>query len=194
MDIIEGLLNRRSCRKFTQQPVEKEKVIKILECASFAPSPANKQPWEFVVTSNYRYNQELKTAVEKTKDKLAIKSGWKWLTSYSVDFLLQAPVLIVVTGDPERNGAEQFLDEPGKGYEHGCCAAIENMLLAAHGLGLATLWFSLFEKRDVRRIFGVDEKLDPVAIVCLGYTDGRISAPARKELASKVKFLTGEMN
>ena len=103
--------------------------------------------------------------------------------------MLEAPVLIVVTGDPERNGAEQFLDEPGRGYDHACCAAIENMLLAAHGLGLATLWFSLFEKRDARRIFGIADNLDPVAIVCLGYTDVSPSAPARKELAAKVKFL-----
>ncbi|MDR3563925.1 MAG: nitroreductase family protein [Negativicutes bacterium] len=187
--MFEALLGRRSCRHFLARPVEQEKIMKILECAIFAPSPANKQPWEFVVTSNPKYNHELKAAVEVTKGKLAERSGWKWLPSFSVDFLLEAPVLIVVNGDPERNGAEQFLDEPGKGYEHGCCAAIENMLIAAHGLGLATLWFSMFEKRDVRKIFGVDKKLDPVAIICLGYTDVSITAPARKDFATKVKFL-----
>lgn len=189
MDVFEALLGRRSCRRFTAQSVEQEKILKILECAIFAPSPANKQPWEFIVASNSRYNQELKSAVEVTKEKLAVRSGWKWLPSFPVDFLLEAPVLLVVIGDPERNGAEQFLDEPGRGYEHGCCAAIENMLLAAHGLGLAALWFSMFEKRDVRKIFGIDEKLDPVAIVCLGYTDVRSSAPARKDVSTKVKFL-----
>lgn len=189
MDVLEALLARRSCRRFTAQAVEREKIMKILECAIFAPSPANKQPWEFIVTANPKYNQELKVAVEATKEKLAAKSGWKWLKTYAVDFLLEAPVLIVVTGDPERNGAEQFLDEPVMGYEHACCAAIENMLLAAHGLGLATLWFSLFEKQDARSIFGIDEKLDPVAIICLGYTDAQSQAPARKELAAKVRFL-----
>jgi len=189
LEMFEALLTRRSCRRFIDQPVEREKIMKILECAISAPSPANKQPWEFIVTENPKYAQEFKVAVETVKEKLAVRSGWKWLLTYSVDFLLQAPVLIVVTGDPERNGAEQFLDEPGIGYEHACCAAIENMLLAAHGLGLAALWFSLFEKRDARRIFGVDEKLDPVAIVCLGYTDIRSIAPARKDLATKVNFL-----
>lgn len=189
MELLEALLTRRSCRRFIDRPVEREKIMKILECAVSAPSPANKQPWEFIVTENPKYNRELKLAVEAIKGKLAVKSGWKWLPAYSMDFLLQAPVLVVVTGDPDRNGAEQFLDEPGKGYEHACCAAIENMLLAAHGLGLATLWFSMFEKRDARKIFGVDEKLDPVAIICLGYTDISSSAPARKDLTTKVKFL-----
>ena len=189
MEIVEALLNRRSCRKFTGQPVEREKITKILECANFAPSPANKQPWEFVVTANPKYNLELKNRVEATKEKMAAKSGWKWLPDYQVDFITEAPVLIVVTGDPERNGAEQFLDEPGKGYEQACCAAIQNILVAAHGLGLATLWLSLFEKRDARTVFNIDEKKDPVAIICLGYSQGITTAPARKELSSKVIFL-----
>ena len=189
MEIIDALLTRRSCRKYNQKPVEKEKLETILQCAILAPSPANKQPWEFIVSTNPRYHQELQSAVEKTKTKLAERSGWKWLTPYSVDFLRETPVLIVVTGDPERNGVEQFLDEPGKGYEHACCAAVENILLAAHGLGLAALWFSLFEKADARRIFGIDEKLDPVAIVCVGYTDSKSTAPARKDLATKVRYL-----
>ena len=189
MDIIEALLNRRSCRKFTGQPVEKEKITKILECANFAPSPANKQPWEFVVAANPKYNLDLKRKVAATKEKVAAKSGWKWLPAYQVDFITEAPVLIVVTGDPERNGAEQFLDEPGKGYEQACCAAIQNILVAAHGLGLATLWLSLFEKRDARAIFKIDEQKDPVAIICLGYPQGVTLAPARKELSSKVIFL-----
>jgi nitroreductase len=189
MNVIETLLTRRSCRKFIQKPVEREKIETILQCAIFAPSPANKQPWEFIVSTNPKCNQDLKSAVERSKLEIADRSGWKWLTPYSVDFLLEAPVLIVVTGDPERNGAEQFLDEPGKGYEHACCAAIENILLAAHGLGLAALWFSLFEKRDARRIFGIDEQADPVAIVCLGYSDVSSAAPARKALTTKVKYL-----
>lgn len=189
MDIIEALLSRRSCRRFTSQPVEKEIIMKILECAAFAPSPANKQPWEFIVAANPRYNRELKHRVETAKEKLAVRSGWKWLPTYRVDFITEAPVLIVVTGDPEKNGAEQFLDEPGKGYEQACCAAIQNILLAAHGLGLATLWLSLFEKTDARSIFGLDEKQEPIAIICLGYPAGPVTAPARKDLSTKVKFL-----
>jgi Nitroreductase len=189
MEVLEALLERRSCRHFTTRPVEREKITKILECAVFAPSAANKQPWQFIVTSNPKYHQELKSVVDTTKEKLAARSGWKWLPSFAVDFLLEAPVLIVVTGDPQRNGAEQFLDQPWKGYEYSCCAAIENMLIAAHSLGLASLWFSMYEKRDVRKIFNIDEKMDPVAIICLGYTDTPIAAPMRKDLAVKVKYL-----
>jgi nitroreductase len=189
MDVIEAILGRRSCRRFAARPVEQEKIDQILDCAIFAPSAANKQPWEFVVTSNHKYKIELKAVVDATKDKLAARSGWKWLPAYQTDFLLEALVLIVVTGDPERNGAEQFLDQPGHAYEHGCCAAIQNMLLAAHGLGLGTLWFSLFEKDDVRRIFAIPANRDPLAIICLGYPESVGAAPARKPAAEKVRYL-----
>ena len=87
MELLEALLTRRSCRRFIDRPVEREKIMKILECAVSAPSPANKQPWEFIVTENPKYNRELKLAVEAIKGKLAVKSGWKWLPAYSVDFL-----------------------------------------------------------------------------------------------------------
>lgn len=189
MECLEAIKERRSCRAFTDRPVEREKLTAVLEAALIAPSPANKQPWEFIVTSNPAYNARLKETSEATKQKLAARSGWKWLPTFSIDFLLQAPTLIVVLGDPAKNGAEQFLDEPSPGYLEACSAAIQNMLLAAHDQGLATLWFSLFEKRDVREIFAIGDGKDPVAVICIGYSQRALTAPARKGLDEKVKFL-----
>ncbi|MDR7867055.1 MAG: nitroreductase family protein [Sporomusaceae bacterium] len=189
MECRDAITGRRSCRSFTGRAVEKEKLTAILEAALVAPSPANKQPWEFLVAADPQYNARLKDASEKTKHKLAARSGWKWLPTFNIDFLLQAPVLIVVLGDPSKNGAEQFLDEPSPGYLEACSAAIQNMLLAAHDQGLATLWFSLYEKSDIREIFAIDDDKDPVAVICVGYSERLAAAPARKTLDEKVKFL-----
>ncbi|AOT70647.1 nitroreductase family protein [Geosporobacter ferrireducens] len=189
MDCIEAILGRRSCRSFKNQKIEEGKITAILECALYAPSPANKQPWEFIVVENPEYNQKLKDAVERSKEKIAEKSGWSWVPKYNVDFINQAPTLIVVVGDPSKNGAEQFLEEPSQGYEHACSAAIQNMLLAAHSMGLESLWLSLFEKKDVRKIFEIDEDKDPVAIICLGYPEHIGQAPTRKSIESKVRFI-----
>ena len=189
MECREAITGRRSCRAFTGQPVEKEKLTAILEAAIYAPSPANKQPWEFLVATDPKYNARLKETSEITKQKLADRSGWKWLPTFNLGFLLEAPVLIVVLGDPSRNGAEQFLDEPSTGYLEACSAAIQNMLLAAHDQGLATLWFSLYEKSDVRKIFAIDDDKDPVAVICVGYSQRPLVAPARKGIEEKVKFL-----
>lgn len=59
MDCIDAILGRRSCRSFKNQPVEPDKIQTILRCAIYAPSPANKQPWEFIVVQNPTYNQRL---------------------------------------------------------------------------------------------------------------------------------------
>ena len=112
MDVFEAIKGRRSCLKFIEYPVEREKIIKMLGCAIYAPSPANKQPWEFIVTNNMRYNQMLKKVAESTKEKLAARSGWKWLATFNINFITEAPILIVVVGDPKQHGAEQFLDAP----------------------------------------------------------------------------------
>lgn len=190
MECLEAILGRRSCRSFKNQPVEKEKINSMLEAAFYAPSPANKQPWEFIVVNNQQYNARLKETSEVTKEKLAARSGWKWIPTFSIDFLLQAPILIVVVGDPTRNGAEQFLDEPSPGYIEACSAAIQNMLLVAHTQGLGTLWFSLYEKNDARKIFDISVDKDPVGIICVGYPE-RVSstAPFRKGIEDKVRYI-----
>lgn len=189
MECMEAILGRRSCRSFKSQPVEKEKIAAMLEGAIYAPSPANKQPWEFIVVTDQAYNEQLKATSELTREKLAARSGWAWLPNFRIDFLLQAPVLVVVVGDPARNGAEQFLDVPSPGYLEACSAAIQNLLLGAHAQGLATLWFSLYEKSDVRKIFRISEEKDPVAIICVGYAETVGTAPQRKGIRDKVTYI-----
>ena len=59
MDCFDTIIGRRSCRNYKADSVEKGKIIKILEAATFAPSPVNKQPWEFIVVNNYDYKKKL---------------------------------------------------------------------------------------------------------------------------------------
>ena len=87
MDCFETIIGRRSCRNYKQDPVEKEKIGKILEAATFAPSPVNKQPWEFIVVNNSGYKQKFRAAADATRQKLAERSGWKWLPAFNIEFL-----------------------------------------------------------------------------------------------------------
>lgn len=189
MDCMEALLGRRSCRNFKPDPIEKEKVLKMLEAATYAPSPAHKQPWEFIVVNNLAYNKKIKEHGELVKAKVAERSGWTWLPSFNIDFLMQSPTMIVVLADPSKYGGEHFLDEPSLGYLEGCACAVQNMMLAAHAQGLGTLWWSLFEKKDVRKIFGISEDKDPIGIVCVGYPQKLGNAPVRKSLEEKVRYI-----
>ena len=189
MDCFETIIGRRSCRNYKPDPVEKEKINKILEAATYAPSPVNKQPWEFIVVNNSDCKKKFSDAADATRQKLAERSGWKWLPVFNIDFLLQVPTLIVVIGDPSKNGAEQFLDEPGSGYLESCSCAIQNMLLAAHAQGLGSLWYSLFEKEDIRKIFDISEEKDPIGLICIGYPEIAGSAPRRKSVEEKTRYI-----
>lgn len=189
MDCLEAIKTRRSCRNYLEKTVERDKLHRILEAASYAPSPVNKQPWEFVVVINVLCKKQFFAAAEATRLKLAEKSGWKWLSAFNIAFLSEAPVLVAVLGDPAKNGAEQFLDEPGNGYIEACSCAVQNMLLAAHAEGLGSLWYSLFEQKDAREIFGLPADKVAIGVVCLGYAEREASAPRRKSVEEMTRFI-----
>jgi nitroreductase len=189
MDVLTAIKERRSCRKFHPEAVSDADVEKILEAGNWAPSPANQQPWEFVVITNAGIKERNFTESEVCKKKLFERSGWKWLEKFPIDFVKEAPVIIAVVGDPKKSGADMFLDEgTGRGYLEGCSAAAQNMMLAAHALGLGTLWFSLFEAAAVRQILRLDAGKDPVALLCIGKPVSS-GATKRKDFREKTTYL-----
>ncbi len=123
------------------------------------------------------------------KQDLLQKSGWKWLGRYNVDFLLSAPALIAVVGDPDKTGADKFIEVGGVVYQHACAAAVQNMLLAAHALGLGSLWFTLFDAEVMRNILGVQSGKVPLAVVCLGKPSGEPLQVHRKAASEKTRFI-----
>ncbi|MCR4400834.1 MAG: nitroreductase family protein [Syntrophomonadaceae bacterium] len=188
MELMEALRTRRSCRNFLGTPVEEEKLQVVLEAAGWAPSVMNLQPWRFIVVKNPEVKQALQRAAEDAVRLAYERSGWKWLGKYRVDFLSQAPVVIVVTADPRDTGADQFL-RPPSGYAMSCCAAIQNLMLAAHDLGLATLWYSLFDKQTVSHILGLPPHIEVISLVVLGYPAGALPAVPRRPIAELTTVL-----
>lgn len=180
MDIFAALRQRWSCRNYKSLDIEEEKLMKILEAGGWAPSVMNLQPWRFYVIKNPALKQHLKDHCEALAQTIFAKSGWKWVSKYSFEFLVQAPVLIAVAADPKDTGADQFIKEQGTGYAYSCCAAIQNIMLASHALGVDTLWFSLYDTPAAKEILGIPPHLDLVSIVVAGY-----SADPEKHLPRK---------
>ncbi len=189
MDIFTAIKERRSCRNYASEPIDEETLSKILECATWAPSPANNQPWEFVVITNDEVKAKILDEAEHRKQAVFEASGWNWLNKYRVDFLKQVPAIVAVLGDPKKTGADMFLPEGNVAYQHACAAAIQNMMLAAHAFGLGTLWFTLFDKNAVREILGVGEEKDPLALICMGKPGGDPLQTPRKSLEKKATFM-----
>lgn len=205
MELFEAIRERRSYRSFSNKQVEDSKIDTILEAANMAPSPANSQPWEFIVISGDTAREQLyrlsKTAMENgtievhgfsyvrpvpTED--GIGEEGKSSAGYSLEFLLRVPTVIAVVGLP-RTGIRQTMRERVKdGYKYACAAAIQNMLLAAQAQGLGSLWFTLFDAHLVSQYLHIDSAKHLVALVCIGYPDDpKPRFPGRSSLANKVK-------
>jgi len=189
MDIFTAIRERRSCRSFLPDPVSEDVIGKILEAAVWAPSAANNQPWEFIVITDKSVKKDISSESEKCRKVLFEKSGWKWVDKYRINFLEEAPVIIAVIGDPRKTGADMFLEGGGLAYRDGCAAAIQNLLLAARALELGTLWFTLFDRKTIRRILNLDPAKEPLALICLGKAGAAPAATPRKSAAEKTVYL-----
>jgi 5,6-dimethylbenzimidazole synthase len=189
MDVFTAMKNRRSCREFSTEPIKEEIINKILEAATWAPSPLNSQPWEFVVVTNEDIRKRIYGEAERCRNWAIEKSGWKWLENYRADFLQSAPVIICVIGDPKKTGVDMFQEEGMAGYQLACAAAIQNMLLTAHALGISSLWFTFFDKKEIRGILDIDIKKTPLALVCLGKASGEPTQTPRKDAAEKSRYI-----
>lgn len=149
MDTLTSIFKRRSIRKFTAQAVEKEKLETILRAAMSAPTARNVQDWEFLVVTS-----------DEGKKKLAAAHPTGMTAA-------NAPLSIIVCSNLER-------EKPAQGYfAQDCAAAIQNMLLSAHALGLGSVWMGVYPGQDkvdnIKAAFALPVHIQPVAVVVFGY-------------------------
>jgi len=189
MDVFTAMKERRSCRNFSEEPVGDDLIARILEAGTWAPSPLNTQPWEFIVIMNREIKEKIFIEADRCRQWGLETSGWKWLGKYSVDFLKSAPVLIVVVGDPRKSGLDTLQEEGSVAYQHACAAAIQNMHLATHALGLSSLWFTLFDRKALRGILDIEAEKFPVGLVCIGKPEGESMQVPRKDVEKKTRYL-----
>ncbi len=206
MDLFEAIRTRRSHRTFERREVEPEKIGAILDAAHWAPSPANSQPWEFILVTGEKSRRRLYELSEQAKKTGRVEvRGFSYvrplpqgvaeesgedvaLRQYSLAFLKNVPVIIGVVGLPV-SPTQQRGQETYDSYKYSCGAVIENILLAATALGLGSLWFTLFNQQLLRQFLGVDPSKHLVALVCIGYPAISAPDPGRLPLETKVRRL-----
>jgi nitroreductase len=143
-NIFDAIYKRRSIRTYLDKEVEHEKIEKLLKAAMAAPSACNIQPWEFVVVTDKGAIQDIKNSIRQ-------------YSQYNT------PLVIVVCGNPE------FIPWKGDTGIIDCCAAIENMLLAATVMGLGSVWIGGFEPELIRELLDIPDKVYPIGVVYFGY-------------------------
>ena len=160
MDLLEGIFTRRSVRQFTNQLIERELLLEVIRAGTWAPSGLNNQPWRFVIVRNAEIRKELSKQ-----------------TTYA-HIIERAPACIAV-----------FIDKNAMYHEvkdhQSMGACIQNMLLAAHGLGLGAVWLGeILKNADaVRELLGLATHMELMAIVALGHPAAQKHTSNRKDIS-----------
>ena len=156
MEVLDAIRTRRSIRSFTGEPISDEDAIKILDAARLAPSGGNRQNWIFVYVKDTQTLRILKNC--------------------SPGFYGDASSAIVICA-PEGVRTVGLLDV---GF------ACENIVLAAHSLGIGSCPIASFSKEPVKKLIQVPQGHEPVLVVSLGYPDVVPHSPNKKPLGEIV--------
>ncbi len=165
MEILDYILDRRSIRRFSDQKIDSETIKAILTAAMYAPSAVNLQPWHFVVID---HSSMMKKIMEIHPHARMLQT---------------ASHAVVVCGDLQLQHDDGY-------WVVDCGAATQNLLLAAHTLGLGSCWVGIHprEEREVSfsRLLTLPFHVKPFALVALGYSEEQKPRPERFH-AEKVK-------
>jgi nitroreductase len=157
MQLEDAIKIRRSIRKFSNKKVEKELLEKIISAGQHAPSHCNTQGWKFIVIDD-----------EKIKNKI-FESGGSFV-------IKDAPYGILTTYNSALSDNIEYSD-----YIQSGAAAIENMLLTIHDLGLGGCWVChLPRKKTLKKILGIKKPYTPIAYIALGFPENNSIKIERK--------------
>ncbi|WP_438431706.1 nitroreductase family protein [Gorillibacterium sp. sgz500922] len=182
MAVSTAIRDRRSIRIFRKDPVSKQALEEIIDAGILAPSAHNRQPWRFVVLQEESKPafEALLTDVMKTYAAMGKQTG---TLKRSIGCIRRASAAILVFNP---YGYEETESEPFTRLEYvsdiqslGAC--IQNMLLAAHALGLGSLWIGdvLYGQQEIAAWANISGEL--IACICFGYPDEEPLARPRLE-------------
>ncbi len=149
LDIYDAIRNRVSTRAYLPDPVEADKLERILDAARLAPSGKNGQPWTFIVITDADTRERLVPACKNQK------------------FIAEAPVVVAVCGHEEL--AYQKMGGYWNSLPVDIGIALEHLMLAAEAEGLGTCWIGAFLEDEVREILEVPAGVKIVALTPVGY-------------------------
>jgi nitroreductase len=207
MDLFEAIQNRKSIRRFKQDPVSDEDIKKILDAGRFAPSASNTQPWSFIVIKDKALLRKMADAVREMVDRMAPYAGSEQeaqrLAAYKNNFYVffeNAPVVIAVLMEPYvstgllarmgYNEKEAMRLRPDPGLQS-VSAAIQNMLLAIHALGYGSCWMTgpLVAQEAFEQLLGYGKERFIAALLPVGVPDENPLARNRKPLDEITKMI-----
>ena len=196
-DTLLSIKNRRSVRMFLDKPVSDKNLEIILNAANQAPSAHNQQSWRFIVLKVEKKSDLVNLICAKAGNFTKPSSALLRLASRSI---ASAPIVIAVANSGEliSRGTELFKVDKKIGHDffrimeiQSSAAAVQNLLIAATSLGLATVWLGVLVliKNDILRFIGEPEG-EFMAVIPVGYASRhRSNGPQKQPLSMVVKNL-----
>ncbi|MBS7639549.1 MAG: nitroreductase family protein [Candidatus Bathyarchaeia archaeon] len=152
MEVFKVICERRSIRKYRDEPIPEEILERILEAGRLAPSAANRQPWSFIVVKDKGVKSELVDACRGQR------------------FIGEAGAVIAVLGDP--NASRWYKQDP--------FIAASFMTLEAHEEGLGVCWIGAFDEDKVKKVLKIPENLSVIILLTVGFPDEKPQPRPRK--------------
>jgi len=156
--VIDAILKRRSIRRYSGEPVNKSEVDLLLKAAMYAPSARNQQPWHFIIIDERSILDEIV--------KIHPYAG----------MLRGAELAVLVCGNEDL--------ELSSGYwPVDCAAATQNLLLAAHALGLGAVWLGVYPRHErqkgIQELFDLPHRVHPFSLISIGHPAEEKALPER---------------
>ncbi len=170
MDFEQAVFTRRSIRRYTNREVPEGMIHQLLRAGLAAPSGGNLQPWHFYVVRE-----------RALKEKLCECFSFSWPK--------EASFFIIVCAQASRS-AEKYGERGESLYcIQDTAAAVENILLCAHALGLGSCWIGSFDESLCSKILHIGSDLRPMAILPVGFPAEQPEERPRRPIAEVVTFL-----
>jgi nitroreductase len=167
MEFSRLIKERYSVRAYKPDPVEDEKLEKILQAARLAPTAANRQPFQLIVIHT-----------EGRKDELG--------RIYRREWFVQAPLLICAVGVPARGWVRS--DDQRRYLDVDVAIVMDHLILEATNQGLGTCWIAAFNASVARQVLGLPDEVEPLIFTPLGYPADQPGPKERKSLSELVRY------
>lgn len=205
------VLDRRSVRRFTEQEISTEQIRELIDCARYAPSDTNSQTWQFIAIRNkdkikaieemtwaelHRLGDEAQNKGMTKEGRLLVKSFGPYATAFS-----GAPVLIICLATPYESKFRDKIFDPinfvdnsvweEEGIKSSCLAS-QNLMLAAHAMGLATCPMTgpvLLAQDAIRKDLSIPMECQINMVIALGYPEDIPGRLPRKEIDDILRII-----
>lgn len=182
MEIYDAINSRRSVRRYSEKPIEQDKLDRILDALRQSPTWANKQCPRYVIVTDAAH----KARLSELSSLEAIMAPMGYKSNPSKKALAEAPMVIVACADPAESGVmwgqDYYLVDVG--------IASQTLMLAARAEGLGTVFVGIYDEEQVKALLGIPESVRVVGLFPIGYPleEFKPTGPPRKAVEELVRY------